>query len=51
MQINAADTDESLGPTNSTGRNAEAGLLDTQVCGVHVLEAIEQSGELRDRPA
>jgi hypothetical protein len=48
MQIYAADTNESFGLTHSTGRDAEAGLIDTQVRGVHVLEAIEQSDELRD---
>ena len=50
MQINAADTKESFELTRSTGRDAEADLLDTQVRGVHVLEAIEQSDEFRDRP-
>jgi predicted RNA-binding Zn-ribbon protein involved in translation (DUF1610 family) len=50
MQINAADTNESFELTNSAERNAETELLDTQVRGVHVLEAIEQSDELRDRP-
>ena len=48
MQTNAADTNESFELTNSAERNAE--LLDTQVRGVHVLEAIEQGDELRDRP-
>ena len=50
MQINAADTNESFELTRSTGRDAEADLLDTQVRGVHVLEAIEQRDELRDPP-
>jgi len=47
---NAADTDESFELTNSAERDTETELLDTQVRGVHVLEAIEQSDELRDRP-
>jgi len=50
MQINAADTNESFGLTHNDGRDAGTDLLDTQVRGVHVLEAIEQSDELRDRP-
>lgn len=50
MQINAADTNESFGLRHSTGRDVEADLLETQVRGVHVLEAIEQSDKLRDRP-
>ena len=49
MQINAADTKESFELTRSTGRDAETDLLDTQVRGVHVLEAIEQNDELRHR--
>ncbi len=50
MQINAADSNESFGVTHSTERDAETDLLSTQVRGVHVLEVIEQSDELRDRP-
>ena len=49
MQTNAADTNESFELTRSTGHDAEADLLNTQVRGVHVLEVIEQSDELRDR--
>ena len=49
MQINASNTTESLGLAHYTGRDAEAELFDTQVRGVHVLETIEQSDELRDR--
>jgi len=51
MQINAADTNESFGLTHSTEHSIETDLLDTQVRGVHVLEAIEQGDEFRDRPA
>jgi hypothetical protein len=46
MQINGADTNESFKLTHSTGRDAEADLLDTQIRGVQVLEAIEQSDEV-----
>lgn len=35
---------------NSAERVTETELLDTQVQGVHALEAIEQSDELRNRP-
>jgi len=49
-KINAVETDESVELTRSTGRDAKTDLLDTQVRGVHLLEAIAQSDELRHRP-